>query len=115
MARFRVQFEWLTSLKHPIFRNVRLGGSWDRRGRYSNQWRTIAMKEFNAPDGCPAWRADVPLDDAQRGWTFRWGVIVDSQHQKRAWGISTEVSNPNSSTQHPVLTFARTDRSSATG
>ena len=114
MARFRVQFEWLTSLKHPIFRNVRLVGSWDRRGRYSNQWRTIAMKELNAPDGCPAWRADVPLDDAQRGWTFRWGVIVDTQHQKRAWGISTEA------TQTParsiaVLNFARTDRSSATG
>ena len=100
MARFRVQFEWLTSLKHPIFRNVRLVGSWDRRGRYSNQWRTIAMKELNAPDGCPAWRADVPLDDAQRGWTFRWGVIVDTQHQKRAWAISTEVGDPNSSTQH---------------
>ena len=48
---------------------------------------------FNAPDGCPAWRADVRLDDAQRGWTFCWGVIVDTQHQKAAWGI------PNSSAQ----------------
>ena len=44
MARLRVQFEWLTGLKGPIFRNVRLVGSWDRRGRYSNKWRTTAMK-----------------------------------------------------------------------
>ncbi|MGA8991951.1 MAG: hypothetical protein WB500_16495, partial [Rhodoplanes sp.] len=67
MARLRVRFEWLTGLKQPIFRNVRLVGSWDRRGRYSDQTRTVAMKKFTAPDGCPAWRADVRFDDAQRG------------------------------------------------
>ena len=99
MARLRVRFEWLTGLKQPIFRNVRLVGSWDRHGRYSNEKRIVAMKKFTAPDGCPAWRADVRLDDAQRGWTFRWGVIVDTQHQKSAWGIPTEASDPNSSVQ----------------
>jgi 1,4-alpha-glucan branching enzyme len=70
-----------------------LVGSWDRHGRYSNEKRIVAMKKITAPDGCPAWRADVRLDDAQRGWTFRWGVIVDTQHQKCAWGIPTEASN----------------------
>ena len=99
MAWLRVQFEWLTGLKHPIFHNVRLVGSWDRRGRYSNQWCTIPMKEFSAPEGCTAWRVDVLLDDAQRGWIFRWGVIVDTQLQKRAWGVSMEVGDPNSSEQ----------------
>ena len=74
MARLRVQFEWLTGLKRPIFRNVRLVGSWDRRGRYSNKWRTTAMKEYTAPEGCPAWRADVLLDDAQRGKTALIGL-----------------------------------------
>ena len=67
MARLRVRFEWLSGLKQPIFRNVRLVGSWDRQGRYSEQSRTIAMKKFTAPDGCPAWRADVRFDAAQRG------------------------------------------------
>ena len=99
MARLRVRFEWLTGLKQPIFRNVRLVGSWDRHGRYCNEKRFVAMKKFTAPDGCPAWRADVRLDDAQRGWTFRWGVIVDTQHQKCAWGTPTEASDPNSGMQ----------------
>ncbi len=99
MARLRVRFEWLTGLKEPAFRNVRLVGSWDRQGRYSDQKRTIAMKKFTAPDGCPAWRADVRFDDGQRGWTFRWGVIVDTQFQKDAWGIPTEVGDTNSNAQ----------------
>jgi len=100
MARLRVRLEWLTGLKQPTFRNVRLVGSWDRRGRYSDQKRTIAMKKFTAPDGCTAWCADVRFDDAQRGWTFHWGVIVDTQFQKDVWGIPTEVGNPNSSVQY---------------
>ena len=100
MARLKVRFEWLTGLKQPIFRNVRLAGSWDRHGRYSNHRRTIAMKEFTAPDGCPAWRADVMLDNGQRGWTFRWSVLVDTQHRKGASGIPTEVGDPNSSAQY---------------
>ena len=100
MARLKVRFEWLTGLKQPIFRNVRLVGSWDRHGRYSNHRRTIAMKEFTAPDGCPAWRADVMLDNGQRGWTFRWSVLVDTQHRKGASGIPTEVGDPNSSAQY---------------
>ena len=70
MARLRVGFDWLTGLKQPIFRNVRLVGSRDRHGRYSHEKRIVAIKKFTAPDGCPAWRADVRLDDAQRGWTF---------------------------------------------
>ena len=77
MARLRVRFEWLTGLKQPIFRNVRLVGSWDRHGRYSDQTRTIAMKKFTAPDRlsglarrravrrCAAW-VDLPLGRHRR-------------------------------------------------
>ena len=54
MARLRVGFEWLTGLKQPIFRDVRLVGSWDRYGRYSHEKRVVAMKKITAPDGCPA-------------------------------------------------------------
>ena len=49
MAQLRVRLEWLTGLKRPIFRNVRLVGSWDADGRYSNQCRTTPMEEFTAP------------------------------------------------------------------
>ena len=100
MAQLRVRLEWLTGLRRPIFRNVRLMGSWDGDGRYSHQWRTAAMQEFTAPDGCPAWRADILLDEAQRGWTFHWGVVVDSPQQNNLWGIPTESADPNARTQH---------------
>jgi 1,4-alpha-glucan branching enzyme len=100
MAQLRVRLEWLTGLQGPIFRNVRLVGSWDADGRYSNQWRTTSMQEFAAPDGCPAWRADVGLDEAQRGWTFHWGVIVDSPQQNDVWGIPTEAADANSTAEH---------------
>ena len=83
MARLRVRFEWLTGLKQPIFRNVRLVGSWDRHGRYSDQLRTIAMKKFTAPDGCPAWRADVRF--AISSLRIRWSIesyLADRQPER---------------------------------
>ena len=107
MAQLGVRLEWLTGLRRPIFRNVRLMGSWDGDGRYSHQWRTAAMEEFTAPDGCPAWRADVLLDDAQRGWTFHWGVVVDAPQQSNLWGIPTETADPNARAQH--CSFALSD------
>ena len=100
MAQLGVRLEWLTGLKRPIFRNVRLVGSWDAGGRYSDQWRMTAMEEFTAPDGCPAWRADMLFDDAQRGWTFHWGVVVDAPQQNNVWGIPTETGDPNARAQH---------------
>jgi 1,4-alpha-glucan branching enzyme len=107
MAQLRVRLEWLTGLRRPIFRNVRLMGSWDGDGRYSHQWRTAAMEEFTAPDGCSAWRADALLDDAQRGWTFHWGVVVDSPQQSNLWGIPTETADLNARTRH--CSFALSD------
>lgn len=100
MAQLSVRLEWLTGLKRPIFRNVRLVGSWDDDGRYSNRWRTTAMESFTAADGCPAWRADVLLDDTQRGWIFHWGVIVDAPQRVDVWGMPIESADPHSTAQH---------------
>ncbi|MGP0091548.1 MAG: alpha-amylase family glycosyl hydrolase [Xanthobacteraceae bacterium] len=100
MAQLQVRFEWVTGLKRPIFRNVRLMGSWDEKGRYSSDWRAVAMQEFQASDGCPAWRAAVAFDAAQLGWTFHWGVIADSPQRTNVWAIPTEVADPNSRAQH---------------
>lgn len=95
MGLVRVRFEWLTGLKQPIFRNLRLVGSWTSAGHYSNQWSTAAMTSFTAEDGCPAWWAEVDLDDAQLGWTFHWGVLADTLQNTNLWAITTEVSDPS--------------------
>lgn len=100
MPQWRVRFEWITGLKRPVFRNVRLLGSWDADGRYSGAWHAAAMGEFVADDGCPAWQAEVALDDAQTGWMFHWGVLVDSLQQTNVWGVPTEVEDPNSRAQY---------------
>jgi 1,4-alpha-glucan branching enzyme len=95
----RVQFEWYTGVTGPVFRNVRLMGSWASNGRYSDSWSTTAMQEFTADDGCPAWRQEIAFEDSQSGSTFHWGVLVDSPQRTNAWGIATEVADPNSTSQ----------------
>ena len=39
MAQLRVRLEWLTGVNRPIFQNVRLVGSWLRRGGRIGGWR----------------------------------------------------------------------------
>ena len=90
-TKISVQFVYAPGLKRAVFRNVRLTGSWDREGRYSDDWSTIPMEEYTGEDGCPCYRAAVGLDESQVGWTFRWGVIVDGPAGKDKWGITTEV------------------------
>jgi len=101
-----VTFEFLTGLTPRLFDNVRLMGSWDAAGRYSQSWSMTPMAEFSAEDGCPAWRATVRLDDAQRGWTFAWGVVLDGTARNNVWGIATEVSDPASTAQHRSFELA---------
>jgi 1,4-alpha-glucan branching enzyme len=95
----RVRFEWLTGLRQPIFRNLRLRGSWGPDGRYSDTWAMLPMKPFAAEDGCPAWYADVDFDDAQLGWTFHWGAVADGPQIANVWAIPTEVPDLGSTTQ----------------
>ncbi|MFO0956392.1 MAG: alpha-amylase family glycosyl hydrolase [Isosphaeraceae bacterium] len=91
-----VQFFYLPGLKREVFSNVRLRGSWDGSGRYSDDWSTLSMVGFIGPDGCPGYRASARFDPAQVGWTFRWGVILDGPSGKDQWGIATEVNDPHS-------------------
>ncbi|MGA8351972.1 MAG: hypothetical protein WB773_29550, partial [Isosphaeraceae bacterium] len=97
MAKIPVEFVYLTGLKRAVFQDVRLTGSWDREGRYSDDWSTTPMEEYTGEDGCLCYRAAVGLDESQVGWTFHWGVIVDGPAGKDKWGITTEVSDPSSS------------------
>ena len=96
-TKISVQFVYAPGLKRAVFRNVRLTGSWDREGRYSDDWSTTPMEEYTGEDGCPCYRAAVGLDESQVGWTFHWGVIVDGPAGKDKWGITTEVRDARSS------------------
>src|SRR5271157_5487203 len=99
MTKIPVEFVYLTGLKRDIFHNVRLTGSWDSDGRFSDRWSVVPMESITGEDGCPAFCAQIELDASQAGWTFRWGVIVDGPGGRNEWGIPTEFSDPNSMDQ----------------
>ena len=107
--KIAVQFVYAPSLKRAVFRNVRLVGSWDDDGRYSSDWSTTPMQESIGEDGCPCYRAQVDLDESQAGWTFHWGVIVDSPAGKDRWGITTEVRDARSSDRSRTFTLRPRD------
>ncbi|MFI5460579.1 MAG: alpha-amylase family glycosyl hydrolase [Isosphaerales bacterium] len=95
-TKIAVQFVFAPSVKRDVFQNVRLTGSWDGEGRYSDDWSTAPMERYISEDGCPCYRAQIGLDETQAGWTFRWGVIVDGAAGKDKWGITSEVRDPSS-------------------
>lgn len=100
-----IQFTYLTGLRRNIFRNVRLTGSWDANGRYSEQWATMPMQQTTSEDGCPCFTATVELDDSQVGWLFRWSVILDSPAGENLGGIATEINESNSSDRYRSFTL----------
>ncbi len=91
-----VRFVYLTGIKRDIFHSVRLSGSWDANGRYSDQWTTVPMEQFVGEDGYPSFRATVELDDSEVDRQFRWGVIVDGPSGTNIWGITTEINSTDS-------------------
>src|SRR5262249_50889942 len=96
MAKQTVDFEFITGLKRPIFRNARLRGSWDSNGRFSTTWTESPMQEDVGADGCPRFRASVSLDLADQHQTFKWGVVLDGPQGSNFWGIPTELQDANS-------------------
>jgi 1,4-alpha-glucan branching enzyme len=96
MATQTVDFQYVTGLKRPIFRNGRLRGSWDAAGRYSDDWTESPMQEDVGEDGCPIFKASVALDLADSHRTFKWGVALDGPQGSNLWGIPTEIQDVNS-------------------
>ena len=109
MGTIRVRFEWLSGLRRPIFRNLRLRGSWDTAGRYGDRWSERPMTAFTADDGCPAWFAEVDLDAGQRGWSFHWGVVADGPQAVNVWAIPTELSDAGSTAQYRSVVLGQGD------
>ena len=66
MAMQKVEFQFITGFKRAIFRNPRLRGSWDRNGRYSDDWTESSMQEEVGEDGCPIFKASLSLDLADQ-------------------------------------------------
>lgn len=96
MAKQLVEFQFITGLKRPIFRNARLRGSWDAGGRYSDEWTEFPMQDAIGEDGCPIFKTSVPLDTADESKFFRWGVVLDGPQGASFWGIPTEIQDSNS-------------------
>lgn len=90
MATQTVEFQYLTGLKRPIFRNARLRGSWDGSGRFSEVWSESPMQEKIGTDGCHMFTVSVQLDLADQDQTFKWGVILDGPQGANFWGLPTE-------------------------
>jgi 1,4-alpha-glucan branching enzyme len=95
-----VEFQFITGLKRAIFRHVRLRGSWDGHGRYSDDWTESPMEEKVGEDGCPIFQASISLDLADQDKTFKWGVVLDGPQGSNFWGIPTEVQDVNSVERH---------------
>ena len=107
MAAKIIEFEFVTGLKRPIFRNARLRGSWDGAGRHSDVWTESPMQESTGVDGCPVFRGSVALE-SDRSETFRWGVVLDGPQGANFWGIPAEIQDVNSVERYNKTSAAQT-------
>jgi 1,4-alpha-glucan branching enzyme len=98
-----VRFEWWSGIRQQVFSSLRIRGSWDRAGRYSDDWTTSPMQAFVAEDGCPAWFAEIELDRSDSDRAFLWGVIGDGPAGPDSWLIPTEVADASNTAQFRIL------------
>jgi 1,4-alpha-glucan branching enzyme len=99
MAQIVVTFTFHSGVRQHLFQNVRLSGSWNANGMFSNQWTQTSMVASQDGTGCDAFSASVSLDASQVGNTFQWGVIADLPGALNSWVVVTEVPDPNSAQQ----------------
>ena len=100
MAQIAVTFTFHSGLKHKVFSNVRLSGSWDATGKFSNQWTEVPMALSPDWTGCDAFSASVSLEATPPGTVFQWGVTADILGAPNTWVVATEVSDENSSQRY---------------
>jgi 1,4-alpha-glucan branching enzyme len=98
-----VRFLFVTGLRREVFRNVRLTGSWDERGRHAAEWSVTGMTPMRWHDGTLAYEAHLPLapEDAER--TFRWSVLVDSADRRDVRAVPTEAPADQDGGAEPLL------------
>jgi 1,4-alpha-glucan branching enzyme len=88
-----VRFLFATGLRREVFRNVRLAGSWDAKGRLVTdpaRWSVVAMTPIPWEHGGVAYQAEVALAPDQAERVFRWTVLVDAG-ERDARAVVTEL------------------------
>jgi 1,4-alpha-glucan branching enzyme len=106
MAQIAVNFTFHSGVKRHLFRNVRLSGSWDATGQFSNQWTAVPMLTSQDETGCDAFNASVSFDAAQTGTIFQWGVVADLAGALNTWAVATEVPDENSDLRYRSFALA---------
>ncbi len=103
-----VRFVYSTGIAREVFKNVKLVGSWDAAGRFSDAWSAApaSMAMQNLEDGCPSYVANVQFDPLDVGREFRWGVRLDSPKGPDIWGIPSEIHDSNSTERYRSFTLA---------
>ena len=85
-----MKFVYDTGIRRHIFQHVRLWGSWDSAGKYSDTWTEVPMREIEGPDGARAFEADVKLAASEVGKEFAWTVVIDGPLGLDRTGVVTE-------------------------
>jgi 1,4-alpha-glucan branching enzyme len=85
-----LKFIYDTGIRRRLFRNVRVRGSWDDKGKHSDSWSEHLTREVRGADGALTYEVEVALDPSQKGETFHWSVLVDSNLGRDRGGITTE-------------------------
>ena len=108
MATVPVRFTYSTGVVGDVFPGVRarLHGSWDRDGRYSDQWSITDMSREAPGDDSVSFRASVDLDAAEQGRWFRWGVSFVAPDGRETWAIPTEVKDRASRERYRSFQFS---------
>jgi len=102
-----VKFVYDTGIRRKLFHNVRLWGSWDGSGRYSDEWTEIPMKERVAGDGGIVFEAEVSLQESEVGKQFSWSVITDGPLGLDREGITNEALGCGHDALHRTFELAK--------
>jgi 1,4-alpha-glucan branching enzyme len=89
-----VRFLFVTGLRREVFRNVRLTGSWDDKGRLVDdpaRWSVVPMNPIAWEHGGIAYQARVALAPDQAERRFAWSVLVDGADVCDARAVVTEL------------------------
>ncbi|WP_224250084.1 alpha-amylase family glycosyl hydrolase [Hyalangium gracile] len=68
--------------------DVKLKGSWDASGKFSNQWEAGSIPMRSLGNG--KWEATVELQDDGLPRNWEWGVTVDGPSGNDQWGLMGE-------------------------
>ena len=106
MATITVNFTFHSGVKRHLFNNVRLSGSWNSAGQFSNEWTQSPMTASLDKTGCDAFNASVSFDASQAGTVFQWGALADTARAQNTWVVVTEIPDENSSLCNRTFTLA---------